>query len=325
MTTTGNLNLIYSKQKIGSREAQRMSFGTTPSTKANPSQGQQKLQAGLRSVLSNPLGLPMVCVFNDIEPSVANDGTTLPFCKLLKETSDLVDVETKQLFNQVLKEGVISGFKRAQKGNIKRIEPLIVKDIEIYYNRIRKQIGKSFFSAKAEYTAKHISKVGDGRLDILLTDKKVTKASKKITPLMVIEFGRKGEEWWTKFDQLVQYIDLISDPKPNQVVVFERPLLMSVVTIDDKKDGSYFVKIGVFLCRPSQTVEETMNNKRRITPLWHNVSNNLQDASNAFGKLLEATAHFQKWVKRDLAKEFQYEYFSSNCCRMGDRVSNRSC
>jgi hypothetical protein len=156
----------------------------------------------------------------------------------------------------------------------------------------------------------------------------ITEESDNCTPLMVIEFGRKGEEWWTKFDQLVRYIDMISNPKSDQIFNFERPLLMSAITINgNHEDEINLVKIGVFLCRPNQTLEETMNNKLRITPLWHNVSNNLQDASNAFGKLLEATAHFQKWVnnERDLAKEFQYEYFSSNCCRMGDRVSNSSC
>jgi hypothetical protein len=53
------------------------------------------------------------------------------------------------------------------------------------------------------------------------------------------------------------------------------------------------------------------------------VSNNLPDASQKFGKILEVTAYFQKWVnnQQDYAAAFGYQYFSSNCCKMGDRVS----
>jgi hypothetical protein len=53
------------------------------------------------------------------------------------------------------------------------------------------------------------------------------------------------------------------------------------------------------------------------------VSNDLQDASKKFGKILEVTAYFQKWVndQQDYAAAFEYKYFSLNCCKMGDRVS----
>jgi hypothetical protein len=93
---------------------------------------------------------------------------------------------------------------------------------------------------------------------------------------------------------------------------------------------SICVTIGAFLCfdppkdiKNDKVAEREQDPKCRIIPLQHIVSNNLVDASKNFGKLLEVTTYFQKWVneKPNLAKDFQYEYFSSNCCRMGDRVS----
>jgi hypothetical protein len=93
---------------------------------------------------------------------------------------------------------------------------------------------------------------------------------------------------------------------------------------------SICVTIGAFLCfdppkdiKNDKVAEREQAPKCRIIPLQHIVSNNLVDASKNFGKLLEVTTYFQKWVneKPNVAEEFQYEYFSSNCCRMGDRVS----
>jgi hypothetical protein len=89
------------------------------------------------------------------------------------------------------------------------------------------------------------------------------------------------------------------------------------------------VTIGAFLCfdppkdiKNNKVAECEQDPKCRIIPLQHIVSSNLVDASKNFGKLLEVSTYFQKWVNEEpnLAEEFQYEYFSSNCCRMGDRV-----
>jgi hypothetical protein len=161
--------------------------------------------------------------------------------------------------------------------------------------------------------------------DIFFTDEDTTIEgySKEFRPLMIIEVGMKGEEWWDKFDQCVQYLDMMSELKENQLVTFDRPLLMSVITIDkDNTTGDIKkLKIGVFFCHPKREQMST-----RVVLLWHKVSTDMEDASNSFGKVLEVTTHFQKLVNettRDLSSELKYEYFSSNCCKTGNRVRDR--
>jgi hypothetical protein len=93
--------------------------------------------------------------------------------------------------------------------------------------------------------------------------------------------------------------------------------------------GNVTIKMGLFFGLPPQkpkteneNVEESPK-KSRIVLLWNAVSNDLQDASKKFGKILEVTAYFQKWVsdQQDYAAACGYQYFSSNCCKMGERVS----
>jgi hypothetical protein len=115
----------------------------------------------------------------------------------------------------------------------------------------------------------------------------------------------------------------MSVPEEGQVVVFTRPILMSVITIDNdvSANGVFVAKIAVFFCHPPRRDDNKLV-QQRVALLWHSVSTSRDEASINFGKVLEVTAHFQQWVKspRDYANKFGYEYFSSSCCRLGDRV-----
>jgi hypothetical protein len=100
---------------------------------------------------------------------------------------------------------------------------------------------------------------------------------------------------------------------------FEKPLLCAVLTIEGEEDGADLkVKLGVFLCSPTRS--KSAFNDSRLTLLCHFDTNNLEEASKAFGKLLRATSDFSRW-RESLDESLDYEYLSSNCCRVGEHVS----
>ena len=76
----------------------------------------------------------------------------------------------------------------------------------------------------------------EGRLDILLSEG--TSESKDLTtPLAVIKVGRHTDEWWTKLDQIVKYIDIISEHEQEDPrLQFQEPLLCVVMTIDEEEE-----------------------------------------------------------------------------------------
>jgi hypothetical protein len=290
----------------------------SPSKVSNPTVALQKIQERLRSVLSHPFCIPLLCVMHNLKPDFAANKAALTFSGLLEETRDLVQESTKVLFNAVLQNSLRNVDDDAN-------ETTITKKIVETCNVIKDPNEHVIFFADDQIFLKNING-NTARPDIFFTDEDTTIKgySTKFTPLMIIEVGMKGEEWWDKFDQCVQYLDMMSQLEENQLVTFDRPLLMSVITIDkDNTNGKLTkLKIGVFFCHPKRGKVST-----RVVLLWHNVSTNIKDASISFGKVLEVTTHFQKLVNettRDLSSELQYEYFTSNCCKTGNRVRDRN-
>jgi hypothetical protein len=227
-------------------------------------------------------------------------------------------IRMRQLFNAVLENSLRNVSKDA---NERTITNKIVENC----NAIKDPNGDVIFFARGQII---LTNSNDNKAipDIFFTDEDTTIEgySKEFRLLMIIEVGMKGEEWWDKFDQCVQYLDMMSQLEENQLVTFDRPLLMSVVTIDKNNTTGNItkLKIGVFFCHPKRGKVPT-----RVVLLWHNVSTNIKDASISFGKVLEVTTHFQKLVidtTRDLSSELQFEYFTSNCCRTGNRVRDRN-
>lgn len=152
------------------------------------------------------------------------------------------------------------------------------------------------------------------RIDILLSPVQNNKIEKPSTPLLVMEVGRNSNEWWAKLDQNRKYVDMMQEKdQEDERLRFEHPLLFAVLTVEgegEAKDPQ--VKSGVFLCRPKA------NDHFRMTLLWHAKTTNLNEASKDFGRLLRVTSDFGRWRIQD--NEHDYEYYSSNCCRVGDKV-----
>ena len=57
----------------------------------------------------------------------------------------------------------------------------------------------------------------------------------------------------------------------------------------------------------------------QMTLLWHSKMTTMEEALEMFGRLLQVTSDFQSW--RDNPDKHPLEYFSSNCCKIGDSVS----
>ena len=145
--------------------------------------------------------------------------------------------------------------------------------------------------------------VGDGRVDILLRKNEYSR------PLMLVEVGLISNDWWLKFDQCVKYLNLIQRVKS--------PLLLGIMTVVKGPNQDVEVKLGVFLCLWNGEKEKTKSNVR-ISLLWHSRTCNREEASKAFGRLLRGVCDFSSWISEP--NDSQYEYFGSNCCKVGNMV-----
>lgn len=155
--------------------------------------------------------------------------------------------------------------------------------------------------------------VGRGKIDIIVHEKK----GRDDIPLMVMEFGLFDGEWWCKFHQCAQYVELLYET--GKCI---QPILMSVLTIENQiLDKNHYkqMKVGVFFCRPSSSPDNPKD--FRMSLLWHSNSKTRDLSSNDFGMVLYITAKFQQLRKKCSA---EYEYFSSNCCRYGEEVSSNN-
>lgn len=200
-----------------------------------------------------------------------------------------------------------------KKGNIKK-EPQLTK---ILVDKIMEH-NKSF-NAFNELQVEEEEKPG-GHIDIIFSEAESKKDPKESTPFTVIEFGLSGIDWWKKLDQGVKYVDRMrGNSQQLPCVRFDKPLLLAVVTHDESCEGKGCeFRIGVFLC--SRKDPDNEKDEYRMSLLWHTESNTLEDASNMFGRLLRVTADFRLWRRdnSDVQSDDDYEYFSSNCCKVGN-------
>ena len=160
---------------------------------------------------------------------------------------------------------------------------------------------------KIPLRAERETKAGDGRVDILL------RKSKYSRPLMLMEVGLISNDWWLKVDQCIKYLNMIQQAKP--------PLLFGIMTVVKGLNQDVEVKLGVFLCLWNDKTEKEKSDVR-ISLLWHSKVCNREEASKAFGSFLRGVCDFSSWINKVDSKpnDSHYEYFGSNCCKVGDMV-----
>ena len=150
-------------------------------------------------------------------------------------------------------------------------------------------------------------------------------STKSITPLCVVEVGLSSSDWWKKFDQGTSYIEIMQKQQGGSYC-FEKPLLLVIITLDDKKpkarkankankDDNFEFLMGVFLCIPKTKEKFTMS---LIGQMHHRATN---EASQSFGAVLRLLSHFESQRDKDGTGNEAYKYFSSNCCKVDNVVS----
>lgn len=281
-----------------SSKSRKRNSTDSPSGSANNENGRWVLQDRLRSVLSDPLGLPLLKMLHGENPDDEKLGC-------LAQKSNFYEDQKLDLtaFDAIFREAVEEWCKNQAKK-----EPQLTTILSQKIENENKNKHLAFFSGKEV-------NVDGSRIDILLSP------SKQGTPLAVVEVGRHGSEWWAKLSQVVKYLDMMLGKPKESPLQFQKPLLCAVLAIEGEDDGQQLeVKLGVFLCRPKCT--GGIANSFRMTLLWHSKTEEIEKASEDFGKLLRVTSDFGRWRDGDDAMgSNKYEYFSSNCCKVGENVS----
>ena len=284
-----------------SRKSRRTTSSDSPSASATNDHGRFVLDKRLRSVLSHSLGLPLLYALHGEDPSTL---------RYLRRTRQDISPEEKTRLGCVLKRAVTEW----RKGDIKT-EPQLTK---VLAEMINEEKSLSFNALDQIYVKSEEANKPDGYIDIILTSAKTKRDQEESTPLAVIEFGLSADDWWKKLDQNAMCLDRMRHlSQPTKIIRFQKPLLFAVVTIDYESMDNVVIKLGVFLCSRRNVQDET--DEYRMTLLWHSKMTTLEEGSEMFGRLLQVTSDFQSW--RDDRDKHQLEYFSSNCCKIGDSVS----
>ena len=120
---------------------------------------------------------------------------------------------------------------------------------------------------EAKYLATNeepINKVGRTDLAFFSLTESDSDSNKSVqnTPLCVVEVGMNSADWWMKFHQGFQYIEKMRR-KTEGRMCFQKPLLLVIITLDDKGKDVFDYRMGVFLCSPKSDEDF------RISLIWH--------------------------------------------------------
>ncbi|KAG7341086.1 RIO1 family protein [Nitzschia inconspicua] len=284
------------------------SSSDSPSQSWNNGLGLYVAHHKLRSVLTHPLGLPLLFAFHD------------------KETENMKYLsQTRTQFTQEQIETLDGLFQKAVEGTEKKQDENEVKEKPItglLTKLIEEQCQTLRYRALSEVSIKDDNNQKKGVMDIILTQDENKNQAFETPPLAVLEFGLNAGDWWSKFHQGTLYIEMMIN-LALQNLTFDQPILLMIVTIDKTKNSKIVsesnFRMGVFLCVPKGG-NSAKGDRYRISLLWHSQTNSLSNASVLFGKFLRITADFASW-RNEHQSPSGYEYFSSNCCKVATRDS----
>ncbi|KAG7341182.1 hypothetical protein IV203_023133 [Nitzschia inconspicua] len=300
---------LSTNSSSGGGKSSRNSSSDSPSQASNNVAGLNIARHKLRSVLSHPLGLPLLFAFHDIETDKM---------KYLSQTRTQFDQEQIETLDGLFQKAV-EGTENKQDENEVKEKPITERLTAL----IKEQCETLKYGALSEVSIKDNKNQKKGVMDIILTHAKNKDQAFETPPLAVLEFGLNARDWWSKFHQGTLYLDLMKD-HALQSLTFDHPILLTIVTVDKNRNNnsnseSNF-RMGVFMCVPKGAKDDN-GDRYRISLLWHSQTSCLSKASILFGKFLRVTADFASW-KDNLQSPTEYEYFSSNCCKVATRDSN---
>jgi cyclophilin family peptidyl-prolyl cis-trans isomerase len=284
---------------------------TTPSANASHDGGRGILR-DTTSVLSHRLCLPLLYYLNESDITTDNPGgiVSLPLHRRPIAHSSEYDSIFSNAWRDLQHE--------------EQQEPFTENDLTTkIVDKINSIQNSPSFTAKSQF---FITGTSTGYIDILL---KKQDDGNNDRPVMIMEFGIGHKHFYKKLDQINNYL---------QNIRFDEHILMAVVTIEEvntvdtveevntgtTSNNNYTsMNTGLFFC-------ENDNDPSRIrkTLLWKSSSvvrdnddkNGVTSSSKLFGKLLNATENYIHWTMNKSDDEPTYQYFSSNCCKIGDQV-----
>jgi hypothetical protein len=288
-----------------SSKSAKQSNISSPSSSCTPPNGKIFFNSHRRSVLHTRLGLPLLCQFHNVDLSVQVPG--LPHIECEAEADAKLERDVANVFKTSILE-----FKDNER------ERDLTMTIRNNLNKIFKD--KKDFEVNAEDPLKF---AGDtphrtAHMDIVMLGTKAMD-NQNYTPCLVVEVGLEGKEgpkvWWKKLDQGFRYLlhlrGKVQTDNTELHCRFEEPLFLAIVTLDRKTKQC---QMGLFLCSPK-------SNNLTVSLFWQQQchDNGLVEASKAFGKMIMIAAKLEK-CRQSKSQGRDYKYFSTNCCKYGEKV-----
>jgi len=276
-------------------------------------------------VLSHPLGLPLLLAMNECK--VPDELKAHIPCFQHEKDSAAFDSVFGSCFRSWTEESY--GDSKADDQKMPG-EPALSSAVVKEINNIANNQQQPIF-ARGELRVRE-KPYPDGKIDIIISPDQDKNTSKESTPLMVMEVGLNGNDWFQKLDQGMKYLQRMCMSQDLKLVRFEEPLLLAVITADDKKSPAEF-QMGVFLCTRKDSSKPDDNFRMALLRQLKTDDQNI--ASQFFGRMLWLSKEFNQWrhnshkLKVGIEEEQKegndqddshYEYFSSNCCRVGKFV-----
>jgi hypothetical protein len=194
-------------------------------------------------------------------------------------------------------------------------------------NRMNAKINEENLMDFTSFAEAFIPKVdgycAPGRMDVVCMPKGWDNVNGDAeSPVVIFEFGLDGKLWWKKLDQGVRYLQSLCIQNDTGKFLFKKPILLVVITIDkstiNKVDNLVEVKMGVLLCTRRNTDDE--KDTFRLSILWQSETSSVKQGSEMFGRLLRVASDFQEWRAKKPPTSCEYQYLSSNCCKVKDQV-----
>ena len=328
--------------KHSSNKAPKTTVSSSPSSGYTPENGFNNLNGKLRSCLRHPLALPLIRLLSD------NNGESCPISKKYKRDKviDKAREEGKEAFRNAVngwnsgKESGLTDNSLHEQLNTMLKNWLGTKDETQAQSESQSASQSSIHSdgsisvktsAQTFVTGLNEGEKQQGLIDTLLWERKRKEGdeSQIAHPIALMEFGlRPNYVFWKKVSQGLDYVTIcrnsgelkkIDTDQGIKKYSFEGyPMLLSSIILNKEMEnvGGDF---GTFLCIPVSSSEDR-NGKGdfRVVLLHRARVDNLDAASQEFGKIVQASMALRKWRKEN--PNLDFEYLGPNCAKVGDRV-----
>lgn len=305
------------------------------SASANTYTGYANSSKRLRSVVAHPMGLPLAALLNDkpldrkynvysnnessaaeeaAEEAATKKAAAEAFAKAVDNwylpdktsgaAAEATTTTTESEEAAAPAEAVTSAVVKAQS------ETALTKPLLEYLKKLAPSSMKVF--GEGMIKDGHSK---EGRIDILFCDEAETSA------VTLIEFGVGNDKWFQKVDQSIGYVTTLLNNKANVLKAqFTEPMLLAVITLgkieENEKIESLEARFGVFLCTPTK---RPGNPDFRMSLLWRKETVGPSEASEAFGKLVHASARTVALRSVELDQD-AYTCLGPNCFKIGNKV-----